>query len=109
VRIGSHTYDAIAGEERFQMMKIVATFNVPYYEYEVDGYQARQVTSQLEKSEGVESVQFLKAVEGTPRFALEIACADETIESVSAHANQIMGQYASYISDLAIRTFRQLA
>jgi hypothetical protein len=91
------------------MMKIVATFNVPYYEYEVDGYQARQVTSQLERAEGVETVQFLKAVEGKPRFALEIECEDETIESVSAEANRIMQQYASYIADLAIRTFRQLA
>jgi hypothetical protein len=109
VPIGSHIVDSIPGEERLQMMKIVATFNVPYYEYEVDSYQAREVTSQLEKAGGVHSVQFLKAIEGSPRFALEIACADELVESVSAHANQIMGQYASYISDLAVRTFRQLA
>jgi hypothetical protein len=91
------------------MMKIVATFNVPYYEYEVDGYQARQVTSQLERGEGVEAVQFLKAVEGSPRFALEIVCGDDCVESVSSHAQRVMDQYASYISDLAIRTFRQLA
>lgn len=90
------------------MMKIVATFNVPFYEYEVDSYQARQVTAQLEKAEGVEGVQFLKAVEGQPRFALEIACADEALESVSAAARKVMDQYSAYLSDLAVRTFRRL-
>jgi hypothetical protein len=91
------------------MMKIVATFNVPFYEYEVDGYQARQVTAPLEKLDGVQSARLLKAAEGTPRFALEIECTDETIESVADQAKKMMDQYSSYISDLAVRTFRQLA
>ena len=91
------------------MMKIVATFNVPFYEYEVDSYQARQVTAQLEKAEGVESVHLLKAVEGKPRFALEIECADEAVESVSSRTKAMMSQYSAYISDLTWRTFRQLA
>ena len=91
------------------MMKIVASFNVPFYEYEVDGYQARQVTAPLEKVEGVKSAHLLKAVEGKPRFTLEIECTDETVESVSSEAEKMMGQYSAYIADLNVRTYRQLA
>ena len=91
------------------MMKIVASFNVPFYEYEVDGYQARQVTAPLEKVEGVKSAHLLKAVEGKPRFTLEIECTDETVESVSSEAEKMMGQYSAYMADLNVRTYRQLA
>lgn len=91
------------------MIKIVATFDVPYYEYEVDGYQAKQVTTQLEKAEGVERVCFLRAMEGNPRFALEVECADDAVESATDQLNRMMSQYASYIADLSVRTFRQLA
>jgi hypothetical protein len=91
------------------MIKIVATFNVPFYEYEVDSYQARQVTAPLEKVDGVKSAHLLKAVEGKPRFALEIECTDEAMESVSSQTEKLMDQYSAYISDLAVRTFRQLA
>lgn len=91
------------------MIKIVATFDVPYYEYEVDGYQAKQVTTQLEKAEGVGRVCFLRAMEGNPRFALEVECADDAVESATDQLNRMMSQYASYIADLSVRTFRQLA
>jgi hypothetical protein len=91
------------------MMKIVATFNVPFYEYEVDGYQARQVTVPLEKVEGVESAHLLKAVEGKPRFALEIECTDEAVEAASSQAEKMMAQYSAYVADLTLRTYRQLA
>jgi hypothetical protein len=91
------------------MMKIVATFNVPFYEYEVDGYQAMQVTAPLEKVEGVESAHLLRAVEGKPSFSLEIDCTDESVESVSAEAEKMMGQYSAYIADVNVRTYRRLA
>ena len=91
------------------MIRVVATFDVPYYEHEVDSYQARQVTAQIQSWEGVEGVHFLKAAEGKPRFALEITCTDEAARSVSSEAKKMMDQYSAYISDLAIRTYRQLA
>jgi len=89
------------------MMKIVATFNVPFYG--VDSYQAKQVVAQLKNVEGVEVVRLLQATEGEPRYALEIECGDEAVDSVTSRTKMMMGQYSAYISDLAIRTFRQLA
>ncbi|GEM_PF-1683983 len=89
------------------MMKIMATFNVPFYG--VDSYQAKQVIAQLKNVEGVEAVRFFQATEGEPRYALEIECSDETVDSVGSRTKMLTGQYSAYISDLALRTFRQLA
>ncbi|MEA3346216.1 MAG: hypothetical protein U9Q78_08290 [Chloroflexota bacterium] len=89
------------------MMKIVATFNVPFYG--VDSYQARQVVDQLKDVEGVEYVHLLQATEGEPRYALEIECEDEAVDSVTSRTQAIAGQYSAYISDLERRTFRELA
>lgn len=89
------------------MMKIVATFNVPFYG--VDSYQAKQVVAQLKNVEGVEAVRLLQATEGEPRYALEIECGDEAVDSVTSRTKMMTGQYSAYISDLAVRTFRQLA
>jgi len=88
-------------------MKIVATFNVPFYG--VDTYQARQVVGQLQNIEGVEAARFLQATEGEPRYALEIECADEALDAVTSRTKMMMGQYSAYISDVTIRTYRQLA
>lgn len=89
------------------MMKIVATFNVPFYG--VDSYQAKQAVNPLKNVEGVEVVRFFQATEGEPHYALEIECADEALDSVTSRAKMMMAQYSAYISALAIRTFRQLA
>ena len=89
------------------MMKIAATFNVPFYG--VDSYQAKQVVAQLKNVEGVEAVRFFQATEGEPRYALEIECGDEVVDSVASRAKMLTGQYSAYISDLVYRTFRQLA
>lgn len=89
------------------MMKVVAAFNVPFYG--VDGYQAEQAMGQFKTMEGVEAVRFFQAVEGQPQYALEIECGDEVVDSVTSRIRTLTGQYSAYISDLAIRTFRQLA
>lgn len=88
------------------MMKIVAAFNVPFYG--VDTYQARQVVAQLSNAEGVEAVRFFQAVEGDPQYALEIECGDEVLDSVTSRMKTMTSQYSAYISDLVVRTFRQL-
>jgi hypothetical protein len=97
----------ILREETRHMMKIVATFNVPFYG--VDSYQARQVVAQLGNVEGAEAVRFFQATEGEPRYALEIECSDGVVDSVNSGTQSLVGQYSAYISDLAIRTYRQLA
>ena len=88
-------------------MKIVAAFNVPFYG--VDSYQAKQVVAQLKSIEGVQAVHFFQALEGEPRYALEIECGDEVVDSVTSRMKMMTGQYSAYVSGLAIRTFRQLA
>jgi len=88
-------------------MKIVATFNVPFYG--VDSYQAKQVVAQLKNVEGVEAVRFFQAMEGEPKYALEVECGDGVVDSVTSGIQMITGQYSAYISGLAVRTYRQLA
>lgn len=89
------------------MKRIVATFNVPFYG--VDGYQARQVVDQLKNGASVEAVRIFQATEGTPRYALEIGCGDEAVDSVAAWSKSITSQYSEYVADLTVRTFRLLA
>ena len=89
------------------MKRIVATFNVPFYG--VDAYQAGQVLADLKNVQGVLAVRFFQATEGTPRYALEIECADEAVDAVAKEATAKTEQYSEYISDLTVRIFRQLA
>ena len=89
------------------MIKIVSTFNVPFYG--VDSYRAREVVGQLKNVEGVEAVRFFQAMEGEPRYALEIECADEAVDSVASRTKKTMNVYAAYVTDLSAQTFRQLA
>lgn len=89
------------------MMKIVSTFNVPFYG--VDSYQAQQVISQLKNVEGVKAAHLFQATEGEPRYALEIECEDEALDSIISRTKMMMAQYSAYISDLTTRTFKQLA
>ena len=89
------------------MMKIVSTFNVPFYG--VDSYQAKQVVSQLQNVEGVKAARLFQATEGEPRYALEIECEDEVLDSVLSRTKMMTAQYSAYISDLTTRTFKQLA
>jgi len=89
------------------MKKIVAAFNVPLYG--VDSYDAGQVVAQLKAAEGVEAVRFFQAVEGTPRYIVEIECADDAVDSVASVAKTTSDGYSAYISDLTVRVFRLLA
>jgi len=89
------------------MRKIVSTFNVPFYG--VDSYQAREVVAQLKNLEGVEAVHFFQAMEGEPRYALEVECADEAVDSVASRTKKTTDVYAAYVTDLTTRTLRLLA
>jgi len=93
------------------MMKVVIYFNLRFLS--VNASQANQAVAQISNEEGVEAVRTFQATEGKPQYALEIECADDAFESVisqvNSRVNEAKAKYSAFITDVTVRTFRQLA
>ena len=89
------------------MTKQIITFNIPYAA--VTSYDTAAGLNDMRALAGVKDVQMYRATAGQPSYMLIVDVDDDSEQAVRAHIDDTLEQYASYVQDVTIRTFRPLA
>jgi hypothetical protein len=89
------------------MTKQIITFNIPYAS--VTSYDTAAGLNDMRAMAGVKDVQMYHATAGQPSYMLIVDVEDDKESAVRAYIEDMMKQYASYLQDVTIRSFRPLS